>query len=693
MKSTLKLLQTFGLLLFMFVFVFGLLRPDYASAARADHCATPAFNVFGRAGCDGYFTNNDSYDAGSDSVPGWDILIDATNNADGGALINVTTAGQFINTLKGYLNQAGSVGSLSYDYNAIGAAFIIDGMLGEDGGDLCPDTTGNPVTNPCTWQDGVTYAMNNEALWAITVRDYAGGFITGASVNWNATQTLAVGAIDSTHDCGVGNTQLINCGAAPDDKDLSFRRNTASVTVPMIVFHNPDGSTFRIRKDCGNVIGGNNGPLSPPPQPTCNVTFTPARPDPSTPIAITGTVDYRDNRATTLINDGVNMTISVINSGGTTVSSNNVAMTRTATVVTGNYTAPATGSAGAFTLKASIPQDGAIPPESCQTTVTIARMPYFSVDGGDVSAGESMGVGGTECATRQDGYGSITGWNEEAPTYAGSGTQYAAFAMDLLQDFATAQSTAASAPAGLSFSNTMGNSPGGAGDDTYGGLLGSEPCIPDYYSAHPSNPSHFGAHVYNGLQDSANPGTYKTIYIEGTGGPNGPNDASLTFSGVNALNIQDGAREIIYVDGNVYISKNILYSDNYTGGLVDLPSFTIIARGNIYIDNSVSELDGWYIAEPSSPTSTDGVIYTCASGLGSPAPLDRTLASNCNNQLKVYGSFVGRQIWLERTFSTLSSGNRAERFYFTPETWLANPLGDSSLGTTYDSVTTLPPSL
>jgi hypothetical protein len=96
----------------------------------------------------------------------------------------------------------------------------------------------------------------------------------------------------------------------------------------------------------------------------------------------------------------------------------------------------------------------------------------------------------------------------------------------------------------------------------------------------------------------------------------------------------------------VLITGNVtLASGNYTAA--DLPTFTLVADGNIYISNNVTRLDGFYVSK--------GLIYTCVTG-SLPVP-DTTPAnpySNCSNKLTFNGQVVARQIRLGRTNGTLS---------------------------------------
>ncbi|HSW80371.1 MAG TPA: hypothetical protein VLG47_06350 [Candidatus Saccharimonadales bacterium] len=254
-----------------------------------------------------------------------------------------------------------------------------------------------------------------------------------------------------------------------------------------------------------------------------------------------------------------------------------------------------------------------------------------------------------------DKNGSVVSWNKEGASYAGAGTQYAAFAMNFLQDFASAQSTASFKPKGLSFSNTNNVDTSGGGNDTYGGDFGSLGCTPNYWCDPP-------------------PADIKT--------------GNITITNTSILN---GTSKNMYVDGNAYITGDITYSDSYANAK-EIPSFKLIVKGNIFIDSSVSKIEGLLVAEPDT-SGNDGNIYTCATGFVAPG-LDNTLYNKCNNKLTINGSMIGKQVWMTRTNGTLYGNTPAEAVNYTPETWLTQfPACPENSATGYDAITELPPVL
>jgi hypothetical protein len=438
--------------------------------------------------------------------------------------------------------------------------------------------------------------------------------------------------------------------------------------------------------------------------PTCgDATENPGVIDPHTLFNITASVDFSNAaNATAALSSGDKITVQV--RGPTPLNTFNYGPATIAPlIVNGTTLAGTTGnigptlSSGQFNVAYSLVDSSGNTIINCNKTFSVANMPYFNVTGGDVIAGNGMDVGAA--CTPQDQYGGVVSWNQEGPTYRGAGTQYAAFALNYLQDFASANTTIPSGsppigkPIGLSFSNQAAYvDESGVGSDTYGGGLGAESCVPDYYGTHPATPTDGSGNPTYGQAQFPGANATKVMYISnGTAG-----GSNLTLSGT--INIQNGSHTTIYVDGNVQINGDINFSNNYAG-INDIPSFTLIARGNIYVSSGVGHLDGWYIAEPTDSAGDGGILYTCTkAGTDFTAPaLDNNLYRSCNiTKLTFDGSVVAKQVWLTRTSGTLYNNSPAEVINFMPTLWLTNPpgIGGSPPTTSnYDSITDLPPNL
>ncbi len=679
-------LKRFGLVFvgiaFIVAYIFGLGCAQIASASTSlSYAADCNFNAYGRTACNGYLTNNNLYLTSDGGVPENDVLVDPTDPSANAIPASVDSASTFISFYENYLNRGSPT---SYDFDSLGAAITIEIMLGTNGSDVCKWYDGNSA---CNWQAAIAYAQDPTHLadWEARVNYYdSQGWIT-----WNDTMYENLGTPDSGHACTTSTLQCWQAGypyppnsPSADARDIAWSGNEWPGTQHVIEFNNPDGSQFILDRLCSNEIGDTDGigATPPPPPPTCaSVTANPATLDPDRSFTISAAVDFvNSSDATSALSAGDKIKIAV--SGPNTYNSGSLRPSQSGTELSAKTGSIGPIGTGSYTINANLydASGNALVSGGCSSSFRITDMPYFSTTSGDVSAGASMDVGGTDCATPADPKAGIVSWNQENATYDGAGTQYAAIALNYLQDFATAQGTSGEVPTGLSFSNTQNVSLGGTGSDTYGGAFGSESCMTDYYDNHPANPTYTGNQTFNPSDIG------KTIFIQ---------SGNLT---INApLSIANGTHTTIYVDGNVQITGgNITFSNSYAS-VNAIPSFTIVASGNIFIDKSVGQLDGWYIAEPDS-SGNNGIIYTCAVGASAPA-LDDTLYNNCNAQLKVNGSLVGRQIWLTRTFGTLYGNSASESVSFNPEIWLSEPppisSGSAGASNGYDALTELPPTL
>jgi hypothetical protein len=305
--------------------------------------------------------------------------------------------------------------------------------------------------------------------------------------------------------------------------------------------------------------------------------------------------------------------------------------------------------------------------KSVEVCVYVSSRPYTRVYGGDVSAGNPQP---NACSTTTNA--GIVGWSKDLTSFSGSGAQYAALALSSIYDFATSLGNGAgAAPAGkgLAFANT------GASGDTFGGNFGSLPCIHDYYA------EKTGSNFTGGNISSEN-GSYTA---------NGP----VTVHG----NVTPGQKFVLYVNGNVTIDGPIVYTGAFTPDRT--PLVEIIASGSIYIDKSVTRMDGLYVAQANG-TAGSGTIYTCTNG-ATQYTVDTTGAFNapCHSTLVVNGAFVASQIRFLRTNGTVKqssageasgNSNQAEVFNYSPALWMAQP-ASTAADNNYDSITSLPPIL
>lgn len=324
-----------------------------------------------------------------------------------------------------------------------------------------------------------------------------------------------------------------------------------------------------------------------------------------------------------------------------------------------------------------------------KTCSPIVARPYFTVLGGDVAAGAGFGVAGASGA-------SIIGTNNDGSTnYNGASGQLAALALGSVKSFTTSQSpnggvgpawtnslAGGYAPSALGFANT---SPP-VGGTTYGGgftnVATAKPwTVPDYYGTTAATTPFPGSSANVAAGNYTHSGSLLTL---------------------NASNIPtDGRKIVLKVNGDVYISGNITYgasATNAVGSADQIPLFELIVSGNIYVDPSVTELDGFYAAQGNGTTT--GRFASCANASGpiiaTPGNEAATIASCNQPTLVVNGAVAAQKVILNRTYGDINGGGipqaPGETIRFSPMLWVPNAIGGSDVSG-WQSVTSLPPIL
>jgi hypothetical protein len=111
---------------------------------------------------------------------------------------------------------------------------------------------------------------------------------------------------------------------------------------------------------------------------------------------------------------------------------------------------------------------------------------------------------------------------------------------------------------------------------------------------------------------------------------------------------------------NVTINGNINYTSDTMTAIDQIPQVVIIAN-NIYIADSVTNVDAWLVA--------GGYINTCSS-VGTTGALSSNI---CNQKLTVNGAVLAQKLYLRRTFGSgvgNASGDPAEVFNLRADAYL-----------------------
>ncbi len=337
---------------------------------------------------------------------------------------------------------------------------------------------------------------------------------------------------------------------------------------------------------------------------------------------------------------------------------------------------------------------------TCQVIVTQPPFePYVRVYGGDVAAGSGLGSSCKSYVSSVSDPAKILGFNNGSG--AGSGTQMATFALDVIDGFSSASDRPVSpapppTPAkGLSFANITGNPTyGGNFDTTAGAKLG---CATDYPVPTTKTPisSSLASPVDVGSLGTAGSNVNYTL----TGSPAAITGASQVAIG-KSVAIYSTANDVVIKGPQIKYEGSDTSDPNAWFDPGDIPSFYVIVRGhNIYIDSSVQRLDGVFIALPDEVTGAGGTIYTCTNGnslwRNTPTTAIDSLNGHCNTPLTINGAFVAKRVKFQHTFGDISNGNIAETFHYGPELWIRRPAGSSAASGTgsYDSIQSLPPVL
>lgn len=493
---------------------------------------------------------------------------------------------------------------------------------------------------------------------------------------------------DALFECGVANSFY---QTNFDDIAAGFATGGegCGVNNPMIDFYVNGSLVYRIRVACANPLGDPGGlPGLPPPVPptavSCGAIINPpSKVEPGDQISVTTYVTYSGGPPTpswsnySMSGSGGIGPIDVLNiwaDGNTIYMGSNT------------FTVPA--NTGTYSISWQI-QVNETPSGNCGGTFSVPgdsfdvfNYPYIDVQGGDTAAGARFATNvGTPCASSNTNAG-ISTWNKNDPSYAGAGGQYGASAFSFIQEFLTNKGNGNGEPySSLSFGGVDAYEPAGK----YGGFFGKGPCVDDWSKkpaagqtlSKPNNQS------LNGLDG---------VYVR-TG--------DLT---INPSNIGANTHLTIYVTGDVAIKGNIKYAGNANptwASPTEIPSFKLVVQGRIFIDANVDQLDGVYVAVPTSGYETannsmndplSGTISTCSSGFSVLNPANTANIGPCRRTLVVNGSFAANTVYFLRTIGSMSSGQPAEQFNYNPEVWLA-PDGQGTIDPAYQSVVGLPPVL
>ena len=330
------------------------------------------------------------------------------------------------------------------------------------------------------------------------------------------------------------------------------------------------------------------------------------------------------------------------------------------------------------------------PPQVCSKP--LAAEPYLKAYGGDVSAGTTGDVDMDIGCNPADDVGDICSWNKGGTSsYAGAGTELAAFAFNVIDGFASAQNVSQTGLSPLPLGLTFANNPSGNFD--YGGDFGA-------------NSSNNTANYFTQGSTAANTVTSTSASLALTmaqtmrASIGNPVNIAFSVPGGGIIGSESGPPIVIqpdynitiYSNGPITIASNISYGGPLTNNPADMPNLEIVTNNApINIDSTVTQLAGVYVAE-----GAGGIIDDCADQASTPT----SWFTDCNQKLTVNGSFTANALDLDRTYDSLhqatpteisGSSNAAEEFNYSPIVWLTYP--NQNVSPVVQAVTSLPPIL
>lgn len=269
-------------------------------------------------------------------------------------------------------------------------------------------------------------------------------------------------------------------------------------------------------------------------------------------------------------------------------------------------------------------------------TITPSVTPYFQVWNNDAAAGGGFSTLANQCPTtypdyvspvtasslpNSDNYGGIRAFSSSSYK---SKTDFGAVALGLIPG-------STGGPTGFFAKQYFSNNPPSG---SLGGYLDSNSsghCVPDYYDktryADEANTTSLPQNDLNqAVSNCAADSTtgYRRCQYQTSG---------ADLSG-GTVTIPAGVQITLYVDGDITIDTNIVYSNNFDPTKrASVPYLAIIARGNITLTDNVTRLDGLYVAQPSS-SGNDGNFNTCD--------------DSCTQQLVINGAVIAQHVNLLR---------------------------------------------
>ena len=635
MSRLLSFSKRLKILVILTMLITGVIGAINSPSARAeDVCYDPTTKVFvstrfgGRQICSTYYVNMPGKWTTPSSVA-WPVGYTGGNFAAG--------PGGFIEFLQNEINLCGNPINLGLwgacsepdKFRLTASSAIINAMLGAN-----PETDFGSDLTLRTFQ-GIVAAQTDlnsgSSIWKAAVSAYDGAnwidwnlFMPGGS---NAWDNCNLSTAPNYH--GRTDTLSIKKGALNDlypycNEAVEDFPGTARVDDSFIVFDNQDSTYFRINRRTGGITGDFRpivGLYKNSPRATVDNV------DLASPVDADfhSWIDTSINRAPQeinviirrhfyLIKNGVTITLVDVTDTDPSIISGSGQHQRDRTIPIAPHNL---GPGDQICSSTTVTQSGGIidptgviltpgPSDTETTCLTLHNKPYLGVYGGDVFAGGGFDAGCTPTS------GAINTVTSGLPS-VGSGSQLAAFALGSINGLNSAKLRSAgpvpNPPDGLYFAN-----------DGINGSFGGSHCITSYPFPVPVLPALYPpGMIFNSTWINMDitrmpDGNY---YVA----PPPPPDLQMICSSRDGAGVQAKIKKTrhitVYVKGDVLISPcfdirdtgDFVYETNWSNAS-EIPSVTIIAEGNIIIEDSVTQLDGNFIAKPVVGRPDSGTINT-----------------------------------------------------------------------------------
>ncbi len=316
--------------------------------------------------------------------------------------------------------------------------------------------------------------------------------------------------------------------------------------------------------------------------------------------------------------------------------------------------------------------------------IDVTSKPYVKFYGNDVFAGGSYGSTCTVAGSASARGNGLFGTPANHSTYTGAASELAIFAIGQIDGVLPgSEDTTRSSVTALSFANTAV----GSGSKPFGGYFGNTLCADDYWAEKPTTITRLASPNITSDSYAGNPGAQR---VDVSTLPSGVYQFSGQLHIFASGQVPAGKRVTLYVDGttvigNVAGATSIAYAPGPWATIDDIPLVKVVTRGNMYVDDNVTQIDGMYVAvqNPTTAPTPSGEIHTCSffnAGLNLvyPSLNQSAVATHCGRNLTINGAFISKRVHLLRVAGNIGGYIPAQPTISAPTVTNLSDSGDIS---------------